>query len=269
MKSNTLSSVEGLKSAITQLEENAKARREDFELPELFEDLCRICDAADKRTVLLIDEVDSAANNQVFLDFLAQLRASYISRDIQTTFQSVILAGVYKVNCLGEAREGGLGHDVRNLRRKLRPDDEHKVNSPWNIAADFNIDMSFSKEEIAGMLQEYEMDYHTGMDISGMSGLLYDYTSGYPFLVSRLCKLVDEVISRADYFGSKSTAWTKNGFNEAVKLILSEKNTLFESLIGKLQNYPELNSMLESLLFTGKSIVYNVDNMAIDKSGQR
>ena len=36
---------------------------------------------------------------------------------------------------------------------------EHRLNSPWNIAADFNIDMSFSAEEIAGMLQEYEKDY--------------------------------------------------------------------------------------------------------------
>ena len=115
----------------------------NFRLQRLFEELSDICGAADKRIVLIIDEVDSAANNQVFLDFLAQLRAYYIDRDIQPTFQSVILAGVY---------------DVKNLRRKIRPDDEHKMNSPWNIAADFNIDLSFSEEEISGMLREYEMD---------------------------------------------------------------------------------------------------------------
>ena len=45
----------------------------------------------------MIDEVDSASNNQVFLDFLAQLRAQYIERDIQPTFRAVILAGVYDV----------------------------------------------------------------------------------------------------------------------------------------------------------------------------
>lgn len=116
------------------------------------------------------------------------------------------------------------------------------------------------------MLQEYEADYHTGMNINGMAELIYDYTSGYPFLVSRLCKLMDEEISRTDYLGSKSRAWTKQGFDEAIKLILTEKNTLFESLIGKLENYPELNTMLESLLFTGKSIVYNADNIAIDNA---
>lgn len=53
--------------------------------------------------VLIIDEVDSATNNQVFLDFLAQLRSLYIKKeknpDIKT-FQSVILAGVTDVRYL-------------------------------------------------------------------------------------------------------------------------------------------------------------------------
>lgn len=50
-------------------------------------------------------------------DLLAQLRVYYIDRAVRPTFQSVILAGVY---------------DVKNLKRKIRPDEEHKVNSPWN-----------------------------------------------------------------------------------------------------------------------------------------
>ena len=28
------------------------------------------------------------------------------------------------------------------------------------------------------MLEEYEKDYHTGMDIDTMAGLIYDYTAG-------------------------------------------------------------------------------------------
>ena len=126
----------------------------------------------------------------MFLDFLAQLRAYYIDRDVQPTFQSVILAGIY---------------DVKNLKRKIRKDEEHKVNSPWNIASDFKVDMSFSKKDIQGMLKEYEDDYYTGMDMEELSGLLYDYTSGYPFLVSRLCKLMDEEVSREDGFASKDS----------------------------------------------------------------
>lgn len=47
----------------------------------------------------------------------------------------------------------------------------------------------------------------------------------------------------------------KKGFLEAVRILLSEKNMLFESLRKKLESYQELNSMLYSLLFTGKAIV--------------
>lgn len=225
-----------------------------FALMELFEELSDICAVSDRPVVLMIDEVDSATDNQVFLDFLAQLRAYYIRRTLQPTFRSVILAGV----C-----------DVKNFRRKIRPEEEHKLNSPWNIAADFKIDMSFSRREIAGMLEEYESDYGTGMDVEAMAGLIYDYTSGYPFLVSRLCKLMDEEIGGTQSVSAceadiKSRAWTEDGFHKAVRLILSEKNTLFESLIGKLTAYPALNAMLRSLLFTGRSIVYNGDDPAID-----
>lgn len=249
LKSNHLLLPQKMTAAIDRLDKIAVEKNLNFRLQRLFRELSDICLTADKPIVLLIDEIDSATNNQVFLDFLAQLRAYYIDRDIRPTFQSVVLAGVY---------------DVKNLKRKFRSEEEHKTNSPWNIAADFNIDLSFSKEDIRGMLKEYEEDYHTGMDMDELAGLLHDYTSGYPFLVSRLCKLMDEEVSGKSDFASKSTAWTKEGFYEAVRMILSEKNTLFESLVGKLTGYSELNEMLRSLLFMGKRIPYNVDAPAVD-----
>ena len=58
--------------------------------------------------------------------FLGMLRRKYLTRRAEPTFQSVILAGV---------------HDVKNLKLKMRPDAEHQYNSPWNIAADFTVDM--------------------------------------------------------------------------------------------------------------------------------
>lgn len=242
LKRNPINKTEQLNEAMAQLEKSVASQNDFFALKALFEQLGDICAVSDKPIVLMIDEVDSASNNQVFLDFLAQLRAQYMERDIYPTFRSVILAGVY---------------DVKNLRGKIRPEDEHKYNSPWNIAADFDISMSFSKNEIAGMLTEYEADYKTGMNVDEMAGLLFDDTSGYPFLVSRLCQLMDEVVCKKETYGSKSAAWTKEGFYEAQRLILAEKNMLFESLSEKLVSYPELNDMLKSLLFTGKPIVFN------------
>ncbi|MCD7766654.1 MAG: hypothetical protein LUH53_09120 [Lachnospiraceae bacterium] len=69
-------------------------------LRKLFSLLKKCCEKAKHPIVLLIDEVDTASNNQVFLDFLAKLRAGYIDRDSETTFQSVILAGVYDIKNL-------------------------------------------------------------------------------------------------------------------------------------------------------------------------
>ena len=266
-----------MQEKIAALKKEIAENREDMDLVELFQSLSAVCGASQKPIVLMIDEVDSATNNQVFLDFLAQLRGYFLRRDRMPTFQSVILAGVY---------------DVRNIKRKIRPEEEHKVNSPWNthvgneesesllsfddcpwdqkeyapfdIAADFDVVMSFSKEEIAGMLREYEDDYHTGMDIDEVAGLLYDYTAGYPYLVSRLCKLMDEKIFRSPGFPDKASVWTRQGFLEAVQMLLTEKNPLFESLIGKLADYPELQRTLYTLLFGGETVVYNISDNAMD-----
>jgi len=246
--SNTIYS-DSMRKAVEELKIAAGENNSRLELVELFEYLSDICAASEKPVILMIDEVDSATNNQVFLDFLAQLRGYYIDRDVTPTFRSVILAGVY---------------DIKNLKRKIRSEDDHKTNSPWNIAADFNVDMSFSVKDISGMLAEYEHDYKTGMDIAAISALIYDYTSGYPFLVSRICKIIDEKIAGSEEYPNKQMAWTRTGFLEAINLLLSEKNTLFESLINKLHDYPELCSVLYSLLFTGQRIVYNPYDYAID-----
>jgi hypothetical protein len=220
-----------------------------------------------KPVVLIIDEVDSATNNQVFLDFLAQLRSLYLKRERNAgvkTFQSVILAGVT---------------DVKHLRLKIRPEDEHKVNSPWNIASDFDIDMSLSEDGIKGMLEEYEADHHTGMDTAAIAHSIREYTNGYPFLVSRICQLIDEDVSRtmeqakagANHGTGEdvsrtmalSKVWSNYGVDEAVKLLLSENNTLFQSLTKNLNNYPELKAAIRSILMEGTKLTWNAQQDAI------
>lgn len=228
--------------------EETRKKANELDLVELFDFFAYICENSLKPIVLIVDEVDSASNNQVFLDFLGQLRGAYLEREEQGAFHSVILAGVY---------------DIKNLKGKLRSEDEHKINSPWNIAADFDVDMSLSEAGIVGMLQNYEKDYQTGMDIGEIAKLLYDYTSGYPFLVSRICKLIDEKITCAS---SYKDAWTKNGFYEALKLLYSEKNTLFDLLMHRMEENQILKQLLYEVLFVGKQILYNPDNPVIEKA---
>jgi len=85
-----------------------------------------------------------------------------------------------------------------------------------------------------------------------MASLISDYTSGYPFLVSNICKLIDEKVAGSKEYPKKSAAWTEQGFLAAVRMLLTENNTLFESLMGKLDDFPELNRILSALLFSGK-----------------
>jgi len=233
------------KNSFVRLADN---RVKNTRLAELFSCFSDWCLQSAKPIILIIDEVDNAADNQVFLDFLAQLRAAYLDRYETITFQSVILAGVY---------------DIRSIKSKIRADEDHLENSPWNIAADFLVDMSFSAGDIAGMLEEYEKDYHTGMDIDRIAGLIYEYTSGYPYLVSRLCNLMDERITGMDKFHDKGSAWTERGFYEAERIIVKEDNTLYQSLIRKLKLYPKLRTMVYELLFTGKPIPYVATNSYI------
>lgn len=233
-------------------------------LSVLFPCLNAWCAGSPKPVVLMIDEVDSAANNQVFIDFLAQLRGYYLkrTRNGSPTFQSVILAGV---------------HDIKHLKGKMEKSTSQAAtrdiqlenaghNSPWNIATDFLVNMSFDTAGIAGMLHDYDKDHHTGMNVEEIAGLLYEYTAGYPYLVSRICNIIDERLVYNKEFKDRSSAWTKAGFLEAVKILLSEKNSLFDSLLNKLTDYPELNEMLYDLLFKGREILYTVGSNAVEEA---
>ena len=140
-----------LKEYIEEIDKEIERFGERFNLVKLFTMLSDMCADAPKLIVLIVDEVDQAFNNQVFLDFLTQLSYYYLNKNKFATFQSVILAGI---------------HDIRNLKQKIRPDSEHKHNSPWNIASDFDANMNFSTDDISGILREYEFDFHTGIYIS-------------------------------------------------------------------------------------------------------
>ena len=182
----------------------------------------------------MIDEVDKSSNNQVFLSFLGLLREKYLDqmKGRDKTFKTVILAGVY---------------DIKNLKLKLHPDAEPKYNSPWNIAADFNLDTSLSLSGISSMLRDYENDRNIGMDIDWIGNTLLSHTSGYPFLVSRLCQIMAE---------NAPEGWSKDGFQQAVRELLKTPNTLFDDMSKKLSEYPELKEMICSILFQGRKYAY-------------
>lgn len=222
-------------------------KQSGLSLKDLFKGLSRLCEIAAKPIVLMIDEVDSASNNQVFIDFLAQLRGYYLHRQDMPIFRAVILAGVY---------------DIKNLKLKIRPDEEHLYNSPWNIAASFDVEMDFSAEKIAKMLREYEADHQTGMDVPAMAEEIYQYTSGYPYLVSLICKTIDETLQTKEYADGRYW-WTNEGITEAVNHIMKIRTPLFDSMIKQLDAYPDMRKMLEDIIYQGKRIPFSPDTKSI------
>lgn len=202
---------------------------------EIIEELCTL---SEKPVVLLIDEVDQASNNDGFVKFLGVLRNMYISRQTFPTFQSIILAGVY---------------DIKNLKLKIRTDEGHQFNSPWNISVPFEEDMSLSAQGIAQMLAEYKAEHQMEFDEVQIGRMIREYTSGYPFLVSRICQIMDVC----------QYSWNKEGVLKAVNDILMERNTLFDNMIKKLDDYSELKQILKEILLAGRESSYNPDEKYI------
>ncbi len=215
------------------------------DMEELSEVITNFVENAEKEVILIIDEVDKSSNNQLFLSFIGMLRNKYLAREMgrDFTFKSVILAGLY---------------DVKSLKLKIRSEKEAKYNSPWNIAVDFNIDMSFLPEEISTMLNEYCIENGISMDIDKIGEELYFFTSGYPFLVSKLCQIIDEKIYKTD-----KKPWSVKDIQSAVKIILEEKNTLFDSLVKNLENNKELYNYIEDIIVNGNDKSFNNDNPLI------
>ena len=195
----------------------------------------------DKKIVLIIDEADEASNNELFVRFLKMLRDKFLFRNVgkDFTFQSVILAGV------GEWR-------MQN--GECRIEETYRKDFYWNIAADFKIDLSFSAKEIETMLVEYENDYHTGMNISEIAQEIRFYTSGYPYLVSCICRLIETELDRN---------WTLEGIQEAIKEILDDNSTLFDDLMKKIEEYDDLQNLLFELTVGKKDIPFNAHDPVI------
>ncbi len=200
-----------------------------------------------RKVVLMIDEVDKSSNNQLFLDFLGMLRTKFLAGNIgrDLTFHSVILAGV---------------HDVKTLKLKIRSNGEKKYNSPWNIAVDFKVDMSLNPAEIAPMLEEYSIERKVEIDIPYFAERLFYLTSGYPFLVSLLCKIIDEDILPA----KKEKKWDWEDLDKAVKMASMNANTNFETLVKNLENNPELYDLVYAITMNERRYSYNLHNPLIN-----
>ncbi|MGL5416736.1 MAG: AAA family ATPase [Clostridium sp.] len=199
----------------------------------------------DREVILMVDEVDRISNNSVFVNFLGVLRSLYLDREAElcTTFKSVILAGVY---------------DIKNLKLKFNDGTDTRYNSPWNIAVDFDVQMSFNTDEIKTMLNEYKEDRNLKINLESTSEEIYKFTNGYPFLVSRICQIIDEKILKRDL-----EEITDETAQKAVKILLIEHNTLFDDLIKNVENNKDLRELMFNIIMNGEEKSFNIYNKTI------
>jgi hypothetical protein len=211
----------------------------------LVEFITHLVEKSEKKVVVLIDEVDKSSNNQLFVSFLAMLRNLYLDRKDVPTFHSVVLAGV---------------HDVKTLKLKLRPDEEKTLNSPWNIATEFLIDMNLSVDEIKPMLEDYSKEQGVLMNYQIIAEKLFYYTSGYPYLTSQMCKIIaEEILPKRDL-----KEWSEEDVFKAFQILLfKNNNTNFDTLIKNLREYPEMYQLVYSMVVEGNSYLFNHNNATI------
>ncbi|MCP4456469.1 MAG: AAA family ATPase, partial [Cytophagales bacterium] len=153
-------------------------------------------------------------------------------------------------------------HDVKTLKQKIRPGRDSGYNSPWNIAIDFEVDLSFAAHEIETMVQDYSQDKGIEPNIPAIAKQLYYYTSGYPYLVSKLCKFIDEkIIPQRD-----DKNWLVDDVETAFKMIVDKgyTTTLFDSLTKNLENNEQLYNLVFQIVINGNSFDFTIANPVIN-----
>ncbi len=199
-----------------------------------------------KKIVLIIDEVDKSTNNQLFLSFLGLLRDKYLLRNDEEdyTFHSVILAGV---------------HDIKTIKLKIREGEEEKLNSPWNIATNFDVDLSFHPPQIVTLLEDF-LSEHPNVNIQkqAIADRIYYYTSGYPFLVSKMCKIIDEDIIRK----RDDKNWTVKDVETAFRKTVysGTTTTLFQSITKSLNNNTKLYKFVYEIIINNDKKTFVIDD---------
>ena len=224
-------------------------KKKNNNFSDLSDTITSLAHRVPQKMVLLIDEVDRSSDHNLFLELLGTLRHKYLYRDEadQKTFHSIILAGV---------------RDIKTLKAKIRVGHPSNYNSPWNIAANFDVDMNFHPHEIKPMLDDYAKERGVKLDSHLLSEKLFYYTSGYPFLVSALCKIFDEKIL------AKKTekTWTEEDTTLAAKMLIYDpySNTNFDSLVKNLENNPDLYNLAYNILVEGEYYDFNIQDPLIN-----
>jgi len=205
-----------------------------------FDWLRNLCEHLPKKLVLLIDEIDAAPEN-VIIGFLAGLREMYLQRAQEPAPHCVCLAGM---------------HDIKNLQARYREEKHSRGSaSPFNIAIDYELP-PFS---LANIRQYYlEHTAATGQVFDEkVFARMHEVTSGHPWLVSSLAKLLVEKIAP-----KPRQKIRLEHVQKAIQELIASRNANFDSLF-KNAHHPRLFPLVLDLL-EGEKYRYNIQDDDID-----
>ena len=85
---------------------------------------------------------------------------------------------------------------------------------------------------------------------------MFYYTSGYPFLVSKLCKMLDEEV-----LPTKTVKeWTLDDLDAAARQLATESNTNFDVLVKNLENNADLYQEVYKVVVDNEKVLFNIHN---------
>jgi hypothetical protein len=106
------------------------------------------------------------------------------------------------------------------------------------------------------MLEEYAADRAVAVDALAVAERLHHYTSGYPFLVSKLCKIFDEKMLPE----KAERTWTPADVDAAARQLVGESNTNFDELSKNLDNNGDLYQLTQAIALGGEQYPFNVND---------
>jgi hypothetical protein len=110
--------------------------------------------------------------------------------------------------------------------------------------------MSFNPAEIKTMLISYADGKGVQMDFDALAERIYYYTGGYPFLVSKICKTIDEEEAGQNPSYNPEN-WTLDDIDWSFRRLTRDEYTTtnFDDMVKNLENNADLYALVYSICF--------------------
>jgi len=123
--------------------------------------------------------------------------------------------------------------------------------SPFNIQDEFEL-KNFTKEQVQELLAQYTLEVGQAF-ADEVIGLICEKTSGQPFLVNRIARILTEEMGIPH-----TKTITAEHFQDALHKLLREKNTHFDTLLKNIRRRDEFRNVLLKIIGKEEGVPFNL-----------